>query len=91
MSDLNDKTKIPIAWAATIILSVIGMAFNAGVAHYRLGTVEGKVVEIEKASVTRELKIQKLEITLSNIEKTVESIDRKLDRMRRMEDERNGN
>lgn len=37
---MNEKTKIPIGWAATIILSVIGIAFNAGISQSRFSALE---------------------------------------------------
>lgn len=88
MSDINQKTRIPLGWAVTIIVTVISVAFNAGIAHFRLQNLqkqwqEYKVSRVDSQRGFREqqLKLQRLDLTLDNISKRLESIDRKLDRM----------
>lgn len=94
MSDISEKTKIPIGWAATILSLIAGLVFQAGVSYTRFSALE---VEYEKHrsaedaihSVSQskgfetELRVQKLEILLGSIDNKLESISKKLDRLDR--------
>ena len=88
MNEIHEKTKIPLGWAVTIIMSLSGMVGTGAVAHYRLTRLENdwqsyqNVMEA-KSDVDRvqELKIQRLEITLQSIEASLNRIDARLERM----------
>ena len=90
MSDINEKTKLPLSLVITIVTLAVGLAFNIGVSHLRLQNLEKQWDQFRGSSMTTqtkrqdmEMKIQRLDITLDNINKRLESIDRKLDRMER--------
>ena len=90
MSDINEKTKLPLSLVITIVTLAVGLAFNIGVSHFRLQNLEKQQDQFRSSSLTTqtkrqdmEMKIQRLDITLDNINKRLESIDRKLDRMER--------
>jgi hypothetical protein len=87
MSNQDEQMKIPLAWAATIVSTIIGVAMQAGVAHYRIGELEHQLVEFRAVQVVsaktneqHELKLQRLEITLGNISDKLDGIAQKLDR-----------
>ena len=86
--ELNDKTKIPLGWAITILMSISGVIGSAAVAHYRLARLEADWALYQKGMEAKteidraqELKIQRLEITLQSIEVFLSRIDAKLERM----------
>ena len=74
MSDISEKTKIPVAWAASIIMALLGVVFNAGIGYAKFNALENEFekvriekVESDRSKQEQELKIQRLDITLSNI------------------------
>lgn len=87
MSNQDEQMKIPLAWAATIVSTIVGVAMQAGVAHYRIGELEKSIIEAKaeqvisaKTNEQHELKLQRLEITLTNISDKLDGIANKLDR-----------
>lgn len=87
MSNQDEQMKIPLAWAATIVSTIVGVAMQAGVAHYRIGELEREIVDFRavqaastKTNEQHELKLQRLEITLGNISDKLDGIAQKLDR-----------
>ena len=87
MSNQDEQMKIPLAWAATIVSTIVGVAMQAGVAHYRIGELEREIVDFRAVQVVsaktneqHELKLQRLEITLGNISDKLDGIAQKLDR-----------
>lgn len=87
MSNQDEQMKIPLAWAATIVSTIVGVAMQAGVAHYRIGELEREIVDFRAVQVAstktneqHELKLQRLEITLGNISDKLDGIAQKLDR-----------
>lgn len=88
MSDIEEKTKIPLTWAAIIVSTVIGLAFNAGMAHFRLQSLETewdkfrvREEDHRKLDSEHDLKIQSLDINMANIANKLTSIDGRLERI----------
>lgn len=86
MSSFDDKTKIPLAWAAAIIISLAGAIGNGAVAHYRLESLEkqweeykGDRKEHEAGDKDKDLRLQRVEDRLTNNSETVSRIETKLD------------
>lgn len=94
MSEVKlEKASIPLHWAATIMVTVCGMAATAGVSHYRLNELEadwGKtksaLSDADKTARDHELKLQRLEITLDSMRAVLDKIDSRLERMERKDD-----
>lgn len=94
MSDLSEKTKIPIGWAATIVSLIAGLVFQAGVSYTKFSALElefdrHRIAEESIHTVSQskgfetELRVQKLEILLGSIDSKLESINKKLDKLDR--------
>jgi len=88
MNELNDKTKLPLGWALTILGTLSSVIGTGAVAHYRLNMLEREwetyKLNLDSKSDTdrlQELKIQKLEITLQGIDSALNRIDARLERM----------
>jgi hypothetical protein len=82
------KAGIPISWAATIVMSIVGLAGTAATSHYRLGELEREwgntkavLAVSDKTAREHELKLQKLEIILDSIRVSLDKIDSRLERM----------
>lgn len=43
MTNLSEKTNIPIAWAASIIASIIGVVFSAGISYQKFNAFEAEL------------------------------------------------
>jgi hypothetical protein len=43
MTDLSEKTNIPLAWAASIIMALAGGLFNAGMGYAKFSALDEKV------------------------------------------------
>jgi peptidoglycan hydrolase CwlO-like protein len=88
MSDINEKTKLPLGWAVTIMATVMSVAFTAGTAHLRLQNIEEQVKRYQEAQASHdhldaehELKLQRLDINLTNINDKLENISKKIDEL----------
>lgn len=88
MSNSDEQLKIPIGWAATIVSTIVGVAMQAGITHYRVGALESELADVKaaealynKTNSEHELKLQRLEITLSNISDKLDGISGKLDKL----------
>ena len=88
MSEITEKTKLPLTLVGTLIGIIVTVAFNAGVSHYRLQALESdwqafKSTQSDHDRLDREheLKLQRLDISLANIDSRLERIDRKLDKI----------
>lgn len=85
---INEKTKIPLGWALSILGSISGVIATGAIAHYRLNVLERDWMTFQssfdsKSEVdqAQELKIQKLEIMLGSIGASLERIENKLERL----------
>ncbi len=88
MATLDDKTKIPLIWAVTIVVSLASIIGEGFVGHYRIGVAEDHIKDIladAKAKETndqvRELRLQRLEDGIVSIKETLKSIDENVERM----------
>lgn len=88
MASLDEKTKIPIGWAASILFAIVGLVFQAGVSYTRFAALDAEFsrhLAAEEAAKTKgfetELRVQKLEILIGNIDLKLGQIDKKLDRI----------
>lgn len=90
MSQIDEKTKIPLSLVITIVVLAVSVASTAAVSHFRLTNLEkeweeAKIREAKslESRQANDLRVQKLELTLDGIKDTVEKIDRKIDRLER--------
>ena len=88
MSDLSEKTKIPLGWAATIMGLIVSVVFQTGVSYTRFASLEQEFERHRASEVAgqskgfeTELRVQKLEILLGNIDTKLEIITKKLDEL----------
>ena len=86
--DINSKTSIPLAWAAAILMSIAGVISSGAVAHYRLGSLEKSWEEYradrkdhEESDKIQELRLQRLEDHVINVDKMLTNIDDKLEQV----------
>ena len=85
---IDEKTKLPLGLVVSIFVLFAGMIGTGATSHYRLTQLE-KDWQQTRASMararddyqTQELKVQRLDLTLGNIEKKLDSIEKKLDRL----------
>lgn len=94
-SSITSKTKIPLVWAVSILLSLSSAIGTAAVAHYRLTQLEEKWSEFKtdhethvKVETAHDLRIQAVELGLANISRTLDRIEVKLDRFGERDDKR---
>ncbi len=87
-SEINEKTKLPLGWALTILGTISSVVGTGAIAHNRLQTIEHDWQDYKRVAETKsqvdqmqEMKIQKLEITLQGIESSLNRIDARLERM----------
>ena len=85
---IDEKTKVPLGFAASVVVALCSVYAGIAVEHYRVSQLEDfkaahLVEHVQQASTAQshELKIQKLELTLSNIENSLIKIDTRLERM----------
>lgn len=81
MSELSDKTKIPLAWGVGIIMSLTGVAATAAVDQYRVGDLEKKVdasqadmKQHDKEDQERDIVQAKMIEKLSSMDETLKDI-----------------
>lgn len=86
MSQINDRTKIPIAWAASIIMTIVSVVFSSGIQYSKIHDLQEKVALQQTAQTIaqqadhgHDLAIQQLKLTLRNVDQGVQQINRKLD------------
>ena len=88
ISEISEKTRIPLVWAVTIMMSLSGVISTSAVAHFRLKALEKSWEEYKAGEASKnftdqaqELKIQKLDITLEGIRTSLNRIDARLERI----------
>lgn len=87
MATINEKTKIPLGWAIAIVATLVGLASNFGVAHWRLNSAEAtenklqaRTEKVEADIVDQKIQSGKVGVALENISKKLDELDKKLDR-----------
>lgn len=81
MSELNDRTKIPLAWAMAIVVSLASVVATAAVDQYRVGDLEKKVdasqvdmKQHDKEDQERDIVQAKMIEKLSSMDETLKDI-----------------
>lgn len=87
-SDITEKTRLPLAWAIAIAVSLCGVVGDISVSTYRLGQAENMINEFksdrrdhESSDRQQELRIQRTEDGLKVINDTLVRIEKKLDKI----------
>lgn len=83
MSEINEKTKIPLAWAVTIGATVITTVASVAVSQYKISVHEEAIKELKsdlkekaKADASRDLDLREMNGKLDNVvDKIVEVKD----------------
>lgn len=88
MSNLSEKSRVPVGWLISGIATAVVLGIAIGAAHLRLEYAERRVNEIAdskdaEAAVhhQHDIRITRLEDKFSDIDKKLDRIDFKLDRM----------
>lgn len=86
-TQINQKTHIPLAWAASIIMTIVGVVFSSGIQYSKIHDLQEKVAVqqiaqtvAQQADHGHDLAIQQLKLTLRNVDQGVQQINRKLDK-----------
>lgn len=94
MSEINDRTKIPLAWAATIGLSLLTGVASAAVSQYKISVHDEEIKELKadlkekaKADASRDLDLEKMngkldsmDEKLDDVRSSIDNIDSRLNR-----------
>ncbi len=79
---MDERTKMPLSWAAAIILALAGSIGNAAVGQYRVGRLEddlaGYKLELAQKSLTQqaqELKLQRLADSMDTVKESTKRIE----------------
>lgn len=82
MSELSDKTKIPLAWAAGIIVSLCSVVATAAVDQYRVGDLEKRFSNSERDKEKHDDEDMKRDIAMVQVVDRLKSIDDTLKEMK---------
>ena len=82
MSTLSEKTKVPLGWVLTLMVSLLGLAATAGSAHYRLGALETKTAKQESRADNQDAGVVQLKQDVAVVRTQIELQTRLLQEMR---------
>jgi peptidoglycan hydrolase CwlO-like protein len=94
MSDINDKTKIPLAWAVAIGMSLVTGVASAAVSQYKISVHDEEIKELKadlkekaKDDVNRDLSLKEMNGKMDSVADKIDDLKDSVDKLdRRLRD-----